>query len=512
MKKCLLLLLTVVLISFCGLSFAEAGQEAASLLYEPIEVRMASKVSGDYRYKLLEDGAVMIYEYNGKEKELTVPAEIDGLPVTVIGARAFSRNGKIGTLTLPEGIRRIEESAFYSCSSLASVSLPSTLQYIGKDAFSLCRKLESIELPEGLLVLGDGSLGSMTRLKSVILPGTLTELQGNPFASSSKLEEFVLNDNPFLLYENGLLIDTRDMRIVSVSHELTEGDVVIPEGIRIIGESAFLGSDITTVTLPDTIEAIEDYAFASCNDLMAVTLSEGLRSIGRGAFYFCDEMIDMALPSTLRTLGDEAFIGCKSLIAITIPEGVTSIGAYAFSTCDALITVVLPESLTEIGDRAFHACKNLVGLVLPRGLTAIGSNPFLVCDSLSTFGLLVGHPTLAMMDDLLVFTPEMRVVHHLCRGEQPETIVVPEGVKSIGMEAFAIHREVKEFFLPETLERIEAGAFGNCDWTEVIHVPASVTYIADRAFYNCHDLTVKAPAGSYAEQYCVSEKVPFMAE
>lgn len=143
-------------------------------------------------------------------------------------------------------------------------------------------------------------------------------------------------------------------------------DLVIPatiEGcpVTAIGEYAFSYCDMETVVIPDTVTAIEAFAFDSCKLLESVTL-----------------------PKELQVLGEGAFASCKKLTAIVIPDGVTEIGEMCFDYCLSLETVVLPDSLTTIGEWAFCSCESLTSLTIPASVTAIGAWAFDECTALES--------------------------------------------------------------------------------------------------------------------------------
>ena len=103
-----------------------------------------------------------------------------------------------------------------------------------------------------------------------------------------------------------------------------------------IGERAFYGSALYTVTLPSTLTSIGESAFGACRNLTSVTFGSGVASIG-----------------------SYAFENCSALTAITLPEGLTTMGDHCFWGCSALESAVLPSTLSEIPYAAFGACKAL---------------------------------------------------------------------------------------------------------------------------------------------------------
>ena len=107
-------------------------------------------------------------------------------------------------------------------------------------------------------------------------------------------------------------------------------------------------------------------------------------NIGGEAFSHCDSLTSIVIPNSVEAIGNSAFIWCDSLTSIVIPNSVTSIGEWAFSYCSSLISIVIPESVEAIGDGAFNSCRNLTSIVIPNSVKAIGSYAFSSCYSLTS--------------------------------------------------------------------------------------------------------------------------------
>lgn len=143
-------------------------------------------------------------------------------------------------------------------------------------------------------------------------------------------------------------------------------DVVIPDevngrAVTAIAQGAFTSAKgLTSVSLPEGLETVGDYAFAKCTALTQVTFrGQSLTTLGEGAFAACHALQDVTLPQGLLSIGREAFSDCRTLVNVHIPGTVTSIGARAFSQCAALDEVQLPPSLTELGEHVFSGCTSL---------------------------------------------------------------------------------------------------------------------------------------------------------
>lgn len=139
--------------------------------------------------------------------------------------------------------------------------------------------------------------------------------------------------------------------------------VVIPSKINditveTIGHGAFERSAVTSVTIPDSVTAILDRAFANCYQLTNISIPNSVTSIGFSAFEHCTSLKSITLPSSLRNISMFLFHNCSQLTTIQIPDSVLSIQDYAFGNCIRLETIRIPVSVTSIGNLAFARCPN----------------------------------------------------------------------------------------------------------------------------------------------------------
>ena len=139
--------------------------------------------------------------------------------------------------------------------------------------------------------------------------------------------------------------------------------VVIPSKINgftveTIGHAAFERSAVTSVTIPDSVTAIHDGAFANCSQLTNISIPNSVTSIGLSAFEHCTSLKSITLPSSLRNISMFLFRNCSQLTTIQIPDSVLSIQDYAFGNCISLETIHIPVSVTSIGVYAFNGCPS----------------------------------------------------------------------------------------------------------------------------------------------------------
>lgn len=404
---------------------------------------------------MVDETEVTILGYTGAGGDITIPSEIEGLPVTSIADEAFYGNmdfaGKLtmpsslrsignyafaysgglsGDLVIPEGVISIGESAFESCDLDVKLTLPSTLKTIGQAAFSSCRLLRGdVVIPESVISIGQNAFNACA-LSTVTFMGNAPMMGDRVFPSMPRhfvvyympgktgfstpswegvycweWDENAGTTNWQYTIENGRATITGFVGPIA--------NPVIPDSIggcpvTAIGEKAFFArAEITgTVTFPNTIESIGGYAFNGCS-APSGTLN---------------------LPSSLKTIGDAAFWGCSLRGDLIIPEGVTSIGANAFHECSLMWgALILPSTLETIGSSAFKWCYGFSGdLVIPEGVTAIGTDAFAHCSGFD--GTLTLPSTLSEIGDYAFW----------CCSKLTGDLVIPAGVTVLKSDAFGV--------------------------------------------------------------------------
>ncbi len=213
--------------------------------------------------------------------------------------------------------------------------------------------------------------------------------------------------------------DSTTVSVVPISKtEYYKGDIVIPETVIYNGSSL-------------TVTAIGKAAFAFCSEMTSISLPNSITAISFCAFMNCYELTEITLPNQLKLLDDCAFVSCTGLKSIKIPDSVELIGYLAFNENHSLETVVLPNSLEVIDEMTFANCWNLKNINFPESLKYIKYEAFSGCDKLTD-------------------------------------INIPDSVVEVSSRAFAGCSKVKELRVGESVKRIANSAFIDCKWMEVL--------------------------------------------
>lgn len=280
--------------------------------------------------------------------------------ITHLGARTFVLAENLTSVELPEGLLSIGVSCFNQ-TGLKSIQFPSTLQKIDDNAFWRGQIAGDVHIPESVTAIGKNVFNKCP-ITSVNLPEGLQVLGGGAF-SETKLTE--MPEIP----ESITVLDSTFQGCTDIK------EVTIPSQVTDIS-GAFAGTGISTVTIP---YQVTNYyrAFNGCKSLEKVVIesqSDTIPSGGsaQGVFQNCTNLKSVTLPEWVTTIGDYAFSGCTSLKDTAFLKDVKNIGEFAFQKAGLSGNLVL--NATSIGYKAFIDCVNLGPNVCLANVATIGAN------------------------------------------------------------------------------------------------------------------------------------------
>ena len=259
--------------------------------------------------------------------------------ITVIGDGAFSGFVDLQSIVIPEGVTRIGDYAFGSCMSLTSINIPEGVVELGTCAFIGCSGIETLTLPSTLKKIGDAALGAMYEVKEVVIPAGVTEILGNPFYENALESIKVEEGNKFYHTANNCLIETATKTLISGCYT----SVIPADGsVTNIGYEAFASLELlTTITIPNCIKEIGDYAFNN-NWSLETFIFEGTEeeweAVIKGDFWNQD------CPFT-----EVTFSGGHTHSTVTVsgtPAGERSFGTSDYVYCSACSEILSEQTVT----------------------------------------------------------------------------------------------------------------------------------------------------------------------
>ncbi len=463
-------------------------------------------------------------------ESLSIILSMDSPDIKTIGPKAFQGCSSLKTLELPVNVKKIGEHAFQGCNSLEMVlyyGLKSSIVSVGESAFALgdgqsgtvhCR----IYSPYNVLdTRFDRSSGSQTELEYRALYGAEGDvfwmiqdgallLSQDPSATGFSMADFTKTVRPSWEYHyewdavQKIVIYPEISRIGNYAFYGIDKsiDLMQDTSLKEIGEGAFAGSNLTSVSIPAEVQTIGSYAFSEAKGLSVVDLSSAssLRTIGDGAFQFCVSLKSIVLPASVSSIGENSFKGCSVLESITLPDSIWRIPDGAFADCAAL-RFEIPDQIVYIGDSAFMGCKSMTNAILPNGLGHIGSQAFMNDVAF----------TKAVIPDTVVYIGDMAFGQ--CSGLTE--VVIGDGIEETGVSCFIGCGNIQRLQFPISIDLtamfdrltkltevdVTAGtgvgvdysveALPDMPWTknaEILRLHEGITYIGDNTFFGLNGI------------------------
>lgn len=337
-------------------------------------------------------GALVAFGGTSAESAVVPPG------VLKLGNGVFWRHEELRRVVVPEGIRSLGGDTFYSCTNLEEFTIPASVEQIGDNPFANCPKLRlrndsphfaledgllweratrrlvhvqilgrgpELAIPDGVSAIGKHAFYKCQQLRRVVIPPSVKIVENNPFSDMPDLR--LENRSPHLVFRDGALYN-KTMGTLCYYEAARDADALrVPEGVRTIGRHAFFNCRrLKHLVLPSTLERIGYNPFAGCSSLHVESLSPAF-VVHEGALFdrAMKELIfypaaktDSAfvVPATVRKIGRSAFFGNPHLRQVVLPDGLATIERSAFAYCVRLVDVVLPSTVRSIGDWAFEGC------------------------------------------------------------------------------------------------------------------------------------------------------------
>lgn len=235
----------------------------------------------DYNYDPVLEGYVVTSAY--ESDEITIPADIQGIPVVAIG-----------------------EKAFYEHGTLKKINLPNTIVEIRQEAFGWCKALETFTFPEQVTIVSKMLFWNCPSLTEVIFNDSITAIDDNAF------------------------------------YDCSFTSLTLPASLKSIGEKAFEQCrGLNSITIPEGVTSIGRKAFIWCEGLKTISLPDTLTTIGGGCFRNCEKLESIVIPPNVESLNWETFVYCNSMITIKVPSSckISLMADNKFNSCNANVII-----------------------------------------------------------------------------------------------------------------------------------------------------------------------------
>lgn len=234
------------------------------------------------------------------------------LSITLAKAQTFAYNGINYNITSPSTVEVGDNSSFSGHANIPSIVTDGSLIYdvtrIGDNAFLDNEvNLTSVTIPNSVTTIGESAFNNCDALTSITIPISVTEIIRNTFANCNALASVTMSSSVTSIGESAF------------SGCSSLASIALPNSITTIESQAFFScTNLASITIPDSVTSIGSYAFYYCGNLTSLTLSNSLESIGSEAFGYCSSLASLTIPNSVTSIGFEAFGNCTGLNTVNV--------------------------------------------------------------------------------------------------------------------------------------------------------------------------------------------------
>lgn len=385
-------------------------------------------VSGVLEYKTkIYDNEIFDYGLFEKKNDITLSKQIKTVynnPEFIIEEnRVMKYVGKSKVVIVPNGIEELESSSFWDNQYVEEIVLPDTLTNMGGDTFFNCKNLRKINIPKSVRLMGN-----------------------NPFAGCPQIE--ITNNSSAYVYEKGALYTADKKTMIYYSIKGDEDEFIVPEGVTVICKHTFFLCDrLKKITLPKSLEKIENNPFSGCSKLEIINNST--------AYFIKDDVIYNGFKTSV--VGTLNKIKSKRLELL---DGIKTINRNSFWDCKGIETIVFPKSLNDIGYNPFVGCSNIR------------------FESKTPYYKVV---------DGVLYNKDLTKIVCYPSWKAVGKVSIPESVITLERGAFSGCDKMTEIDL-HNVNIINKSCFTNCISLKKIYCSDLITYIGEWAFAYCKSL------------------------
>ncbi len=467
------------------------------------------------------DTGVSILKYKGKNINVVIPEKLGDYPVTGVIAGVFSNHQyQVESIELPDTLTELPPKFFEMCNNLKTVKLPQKLTVLPQGLFIYCHHLKEVVIPEGVTRIEDAVFFGCDNLEKIVFPASVTEISEHIFSDFPenglpKYRDLYLSDETMYYVTPGSYAEKFLFDYRPDSYKLSNLNVTYADDNEADGTAELLKYMDYSVTKEDTIYLTWERYSENTPEKVTIPSKMMGKTVSTVSMNLPTKLKELEIPETVTSLADISSLYSWLYIAgiqkitihpenpvyysdghaiytkdrktllrfayaesgeYSVPEGTEIIGEYAFASVPHLRKVTLPKTILEIKTGAFNSCGILDTVEGMEYVTVVQPNAF------------DGTPFIKNTPIIMIASGILRYAV-----TNKRSYVVPEGIKTIANNAFALEDDVtddklEEIVLPSTLTAIEPSAFRGRKRLVKINLPEGLRRIGEKAFYGCISL------------------------
>lgn len=418
----------------------------------------------------------------------------------------------VSDLVIPNGVKKINEYAFYGCSSLTSVTIGNSVTSIGDSAFKDCSSLTSVRFLGSVPPTG----GAFNSYAMIYVPSEALDAYRTKFSKEHVVAFETQKTLDIILSQTGKLVDN----IINLSAD----DMLQVTSVKVSGDmngSDFLAlnklTNIVNLDISDANivagggnyyqeyqtknDAFKKFQLYALTALQTLKLPNTLQSIEDEAFRDDSSLISVTIPNSVTSIGNYAFYNCSGLSALTIPQSVTSISTRAFYNCRNLASVTIGNSVSYMGYEVFYNCSGLTSVTIGNAVTFIGTSAFCGCSNLEEVHISDIASWCNIYFDSTDANP-LCYAHDLYLGDELVTnLEIPNGVKEIKKYAFYCCNNLTSVVFPNSVTSIGKYAFHYCNSIASVYSHNTIPPSPNSDSFSDYDATLYVPIGSKTDYW-----------
>ena len=391
---------------------------------------------------------------------------------TAVRAYAFAGTYGMNSIIVPQGLNNVDTRyAFSSCTSLKNVYIsdleawcnnsfkiqinstgspnltnlylngelltdlviPESVTSIKTEAFTYCKSIKKVTIHNKVTSIGSKAFFHCDNLTDVVLSASVSKIEPYAFWYDSNIQNVYTDD-----FEKWCNISFTDAfsnplnysRNFYVNGEL-KSDLVIPDVVSEIKSYVFVGPWLKSLTIPNSVTSIDNYAFMNCSSLSKVEFPNSITSIGAYAFSGCSRLTEMIIPDSVTSIGASAFRGCTGLTNIVLSNSITEIPNALFMDCTSLLEINMSDNITIVGSNAFYNCTALKNITMSNNIAKIGDRAFAKCTGIENVYVNDFDDWCNISFYDYYSNPLMYADNFYAKGELMNDLIIPENMTAI---------------------------------------------------------------------------------